>query len=104
MVGGGRPKADYVGFEKDEATSRNRKPILRSPSNAEWKTIIGPMFSIGGLVALPPDQRKWDVPDGTHGENHRNNQISWTAKRTGEKTSDSPKCIELKHRKIIETG
>ena len=36
-------------------------PTLCLPPNVALKTIIGPISSIGGLVALPPDQRNRDA-------------------------------------------
>lgn len=51
----------FLGLRKAKYRRLKAGPTLCSPPNVALKTNIGPTSSIGGFVALPPDQRKWDA-------------------------------------------
>ena len=57
----------FLGLRREKRRRLKADPTLCSPPNAALKTIIGPTSSIGGLVALPPDQRSRDAPHSRSG-------------------------------------
>ena len=49
--------ASSFGMRKEKCRWPKAGPMPYSPSNAAWQTIVGPNSLIGGLVALPSDQK-----------------------------------------------